>query len=218
MRAIDLTGKKFGKLTVIEFEFVKNKRRYWKCKCDCGNIKIVQLPHLTSGHTQSCGCLHKEKVKQLLTKHGKYYSRLYSIWINIKDRCYNHKSLAYKHYGGRGINVCNEWLNKEEGFINFYNWAMENGYQDNLTIERINVNSDYNPFNCKWITKSEQQQNKRNNVFITYKNKTLNIAQWSKELKIPYYNLQRRLKQGMSFENAIKNIDYRKNRGKNNAI
>jgi hypothetical protein len=95
---------------------------------------------------------------------------------------------------------------------------MANGYQDNLTIERINVNGNYNPFNCKWITKSEQQQNKRTNVFVTYKNKTLNITQWAKELKIPYYKLQSRLKKGMTFENAIKNIDYRKYRGKNNAL
>ncbi len=211
-KKLNLAGKRFGKLIVLEFAFVKNKRRYWLCKCDCGKEKVIQLPHLTSKHTISCGCYQKQKAKQSLTKHGKYYTKLYSIWINIKDRCCNPKNKSYNNYGGRGINICSEWIDKEKGFINFYDWAMKNGYKKDLTIDRIDVNGNYTPFNCKWSTKTEQQQNKRTNIFITFNNKTLNISQWAKELNVPYYRIQSRLKKGLRFEECIKNIDYRKNR------
>ena len=204
MKTIDLTGKRFGRLTVVEFAFKKNKRKYWLCKCDCGNYKAIQSPHLTSGHTQSCGCLHKEKAKQLLTKHGKYYSRLYSIWVDIKDRCCNPKNQAYKNYGGRGINIWSEWLDKENGFMNFYNWAMANGYNDGLTIERIDNDGNYSTDNCRWATVKEQANNRRSNVLVTHNGKTQTMKEWAHDVGIPYKAVWARMqKLGWSSERAL---------------
>ena len=142
----DLTGQRFGRLTVLERTELK-----WLCKCDCGNKKIVAGGHLVSGDTKSCGCLR--------IKHGMRNTRLYSIWHGMKERCYNTKHKFYKHYGGRGIKVCEEWKND---FQTFADWALSHGYADNLTIDRIDVNGNYEPSNCQWATNAEQQRNKRN--------------------------------------------------------
>lgn len=149
-----MIGKKFGKLTVLEETGERDKYKYkiYKCQCDCGNIIYVNSNKLKSGNTKSCGCL---KIKKL-TKRGKCYTRLYGIYNNMKARCHNKKHRDYQDYGGRGIAVCSEWLND---FMNFYNWAMENNYQDGLTIDRIDVNGTYEPDNCRWTTQKEQQTN-----------------------------------------------------------
>lgn len=159
----DLTGKTFGRLKVIARS--KNNKwgdSQWVCKCDCGNIKIILGKNLVNGRTRSCGCLlsekSKERMKKIATKHGKSNLRINKTYRSMKERCYNENSKDYKNYGGRGIKICNEWL---DDFMNFYNWAINNGYADNLTIERINVNGNYEPNNCTWIPKGEQAQNQR---------------------------------------------------------
>lgn len=160
-RIKDLTGRKFGKLTVVEFKGSNNKTgALWLCKCECGNEKIITSRNLLSGVTKSCGCLSKEKPNH--TTHGLCYTRLHGVWASMKSRCYNPNNKRYKNYGGRGIKVCDEW----QEFRPFYNWAIANGYDENAprgqyTIDRIDVNGDYEPHNCRWITIEEQQKNKQ---------------------------------------------------------
>lgn len=126
-------------------------------------------------------------------KHGKYNTRLYRIWSRMKTRCYNKKYEHFKHYGGRGIKVCDEWLND---FMSFYDWSMSNGYKDNLTIDRIDVNGNYEPSNCRWLTNEEQQNNKRRNIRLTYNGKTQTITQWARELGIKRELIERRHRRG----------------------
>ncbi|MBR4973614.1 MAG: hypothetical protein IKY45_04025 [Clostridia bacterium] len=152
-RAINLVGQKFGRLTAMKPCGKTNAGNVlWICKCDCGNETIVPTQHLKSGNTKSCGCLNSELATKRFTKTGKSHSRLYNIWRNMKRRCYDNTFKAYKNYGGKGVLICAEWL---KSFENFYKWAIGNGYADNLTIDRIDVNGNYEPKNCQWITRSE---------------------------------------------------------------
>lgn len=196
-RHSDLIGKRFGKLIVLEY-IGKNKHGniIWKCKCDCGNVTTTTSNCLLTGNTKSCGCLaydyyHYHTGKNI--KHNKSNTRLYHIWRDMKLRCYNKSQLGYKNYGGRGIKVCEEWLND---FEVFYDWAINSGYQDNLTIDRINNNGNYEPNNCRWATSSCQSNNKTNSVFIDYNDKHLTVAQWSKITGLPYNIIWQRLKRG----------------------
>lgn len=189
----DLTGQRFGRLVVQE-RLPKNDGHvsWWLCKCDCGNVKQVRGSCLKRGDTKSCGCLSRElaseRGKSLLRKHGWYGTRLYGIWHNIVDRCSNPKSLAYKHYGGRGIKMCKEW---RENPSTFCEWAVANGYADNLTIDRIDNNKDYKPSNCRWVTNNAQQVNKRNNVTIEYNGKRQCVAEWARELDLDQSKIYR---------------------------
>ena len=156
---VDLTGKQFGRLTVVNRVENKKSKPAWFCRCDCGKEKVIISCALKRGITLSCGCYRDERVKSTNTKHGLKKTRLYNIWINMKQRCYNNRNPKYPIYGKRGISICSQWL---KNFITFYNWAILNGYKDTLTIDRINVNGNYEPNNCRWITNQEQQRNKRN--------------------------------------------------------
>lgn len=150
----DLTGKKFGKLSVVEMcGKSKAGQSLWLCVCDCGNKTTVQYGNLTSGYTKSCGCL-RGRPKQT----GMSHTRIYHIWYGMKQRCYNPKSPKYKNWGGRGITLCDEW---KDDFFAFRDWAIANGYREDLTIDRINVNGNYEPSNCRWATLQEQGSNKR---------------------------------------------------------
>lgn len=130
----------------------------WLCRCECGKEIVVEAYNLKTGHTQSCGCLQREATSVANKTHGKRNTRLYRIWICMKNRCYRKNHDAYKHYGGRGIKVCDEWLHS---FKAFNDWAMANGYRDDLSIDRIDTNKGYSPDNCRWATMAEQNKNKR---------------------------------------------------------
>ena len=157
MMLIDLTGQRFGRLTVLKRAETINKRTRWLCRCDCGEEVIVEAYNLKKGHTQSCGCLQREAASKANTTHGMRGSRLYRIWVCMHNRCYRKCYHAYNHYGGRGITICDEW----HDFQAFQYWAIENGYNDDLSIDRIDNDKGYYPDNCRWVTMEEQNRNKR---------------------------------------------------------
>lgn len=171
----DIANQRFGSLYALSVHHVSpHRERFWKCICDCGNETVVRQSHLTSGNTRSCGCgLGRKTIEKRAAKpekepcptRTKSYSefkkqntRLYTIWQAMKSRCYYEKNKCFHCYGGRGISVCAEWKNS---FVAFAAWALANGYNDALSIDRIDVNGSYSPSNCRWITMAEQQRNKR---------------------------------------------------------
>lgn len=182
----DLTGKKFGMLTVIGLQDTDSRKTYWACQCDCGNIKVVRSDSLQSGAIRSCGCMKKAQEKINLTKHHSHKmsgTRIYHIWRGMKDRCYNVHSPSYYRWGGRGITICDEW---KDNFSAFYSWAMENGYSENLTIDRIDNNGNYEPSNCRWATIEEQSRNRQSNVVIQIGNSKRTLKEWCEIFELEY--------------------------------
>jgi hypothetical protein len=175
---IDLTGQKFGRLTVLHYSHTIDQKAMWQCECECGNKPIIVAASLRSGHTKSCGCYKLEAAAIANTTHGLSgkKTRLYEIWIGMKARCFRKSHRAYKYYGGRGITVCQEW---KDDFKAFYDWAFINGYEEDLSLDRIDVNGNYEPNNCKWATFLEQSRNKQNSSFIEINGEYKTIAEWS---------------------------------------
>lgn len=197
---IDLTKQKFNRLTVLHR--VKNNKRggtRWKCRCKCGNITVVYTGHLRNGNIRSCGCLRNETTSKRALVHGMCKTPEYKIWKDMKKRCNNTKSAAYKNYGGRGIKVCNSW---ENDFMAFYNHIGQRPTPEH-TIERINNNMGYFPNNIKWATIKEQNNNSRNNHRIIINGWNLTITQWANFTGINHRTIRSRINSGWSPEKAI---------------
>lgn len=195
---VDITGQRFGRLLAINTTEKDKQGRYlWNCQCDCGKTIKSCFSDLKEGKRKSCGCFKRDNIVSFNLKHGNCNTRIYKIWAGIKSRCYNSNEANYKNYGGRGIIVCDEWRNN---FQAFYNWAILNGYDDNLSIERIDVNGNYCPENCKWATIKEQNSNTRRNILITYNGETKTLKEWSSCLKLNYSTVYSRYKKGNTIE------------------
>lgn len=202
-KLIDLTGQKFGRLTVLEMSTNQTDGDVvWKCRCDCGNYSEVVAGHLKSGHTKSCGCLVKETTSKVFKTHGMTETRLYRIYKKMYRRCYCSQTKWYENYGGRGITICQEWLGKS-GFVNFAKWALSNGYADNLSIDRKDNNKGYSPDNCRWATAKEQANNTRSTVFLTYKGETKPASEWSEITGISQDTLTGRKRRGWTDKDCI---------------
>lgn len=191
-------GGRYGRLTVLHEVERRNGRRLYRCQCDCGAETIVMGGNLKQGHVKSCGCLvydnHHNKT------HGQKGTRLYRIWSGMKNRCSNSNLREYPQYGGRGITICDEWMAFEE----FYSWAKQSGYRDDLTIERVDVNGNYEPANCKWIPLGKQALNRTNTLFVTFKGKKRALKGLCRELRLSYPMVFNRIKYlGWTTEKAL---------------
>lgn len=202
MKYIDLTGQKFGRLTVVEISGRQNGHIMWKCVCKCGNIITVKGVHLRSGHTKSCGCYKSETAIQVHTTHGMSKKNIYSTWNGIIQRCENPNNRGFLDYGGRGITMCERWRDSFEAFyedVSKLPHFRENGY----SLNRIDNNGNYEPNNVEWTDDITQANNKRNNRLITYNGKTQTLAQWADECGIKYHTLLIRLRRGWNTEKAL---------------
>lgn len=207
MHKLELEGKVFGRLTALERRGLDNTGKYkWLCKCECGNIREFSGTAISTGAIQSCGCLQKERARKAKQTHGLSKTSLYRVFSRMKNRCNNPNYPSYKHYGARGIIICDEWLNNS---ISFINWANKNGYKKGLTIERIDNDKNYCPENCKWATWKEQANNKRNNTCINYKGIDYNITEAARLSGVPLSTLSKRLQKGWSGDKLFKIIKHK---------
>lgn len=190
-------GEKFNKLTVVGA--VHNGRRWlWECSCECGGNSIAYPNQVMRGKTKTCGCGKSVTFRNMHMKHGESGTRLHGIWKGVINRC-NPKNTHSEHYGKRGIKVCEEWRD----YINFRNWAIENGYADDLTLERRDVNGDYCPENCVWIPASEQPKNTTKTIWVTHDGVTAPVSQWADDLGEVRSTVYNRIRNGMSPEEAL---------------
>ena len=214
MKVVDITGQRFGRLIVIERRgsMYDKPVSAWLCKCDCGNEKIVSLIHLRNGATKSCGCLNKEiaaergrksRIGERARKHGDFGTKLYGIWAAMKRRCNNPKTRYYADYGGRGIKVREPW---SSDYSSFKLWAISAGYEEGLSIERIDVDGDYCPENCKWISKNEQNANKRVSIRLEFQGNTYSIKELSQLTGLKERTIQARYYKGLSIDEIINPI------------
>lgn len=216
----DLTGKKYGRLTVLRFKEIKKtgvgKRYLWECQCECGKKSIVAGDVLKNGNTRSCGCLAVETRGKASITHGKRHTALYGLWCSMKGRCGNPNNKSYKFYGARGISVCSEW---ENNFQSFYDWAMANGYKAGLQLDRIDTNGNYCPENCRFITQKENENNRRDNVIVDYQGTRCTLSQFAEQNELDYDRLRYLYVQcGLSideiFEKDYMNKQYKREKGK----
>lgn len=202
-RAIDLSGERFGRLTVLQKAKSRNGQARWICKCDCGKLISVFGHSLRSGNTKSCGCLQRDIARNRLERpwtQEKSAKRVHKIWENMKRRCYDKNDISYKNYGGRGIIVCDEW---KDDFLSFYKWAIKHGYKDELTLDRVDVNGPYSPDNCHWSSMKEQQNNRRNNTVIECFGEAHTLQQWADILGINRSTISSRIRYGWPIEMAL---------------
>jgi len=203
-KLIDITGKRFGHLTVIGIA-TKNPtyptRRNWKLLCDCGNYTFAPTKILTVGEKLTCGsCKYHSEALNTRGTHNQSKTKLYRVWYGILERCNNKNIPQFKNYGARGIAVCEEWITSYQAF---YLWSKESGYKEGLTIDRIDNNGNYTPENCRWATRKEQSLNKRTNVFLTYLGDSKTISQWKTKLGFKRGVISGRLKRGWTVERAL---------------
>lgn len=187
----DLSGERFGRWTVLERVYKEGMAgTLFKCECDCGNIGIVDSSTLLKGKSKSCGCYQKIYDSESNKTHGMSGTRIWRIWQCMRSRCNSERDTTYQYYGARGIKVCDEWNN---GFESFHKWAVNNGYKDNLTLDRIDVNGNYEPDNCRWITMKKQCNNRRNNVLYELNGQEKTLSQWVDEYGMDYQKVYRRM-------------------------
>lgn len=196
---LNLVGFRSGRLVVLEKADKVPGGYKWKCRCDCGNITYVLGTKLKQGATRSCGCLHVEVGKTVNLQHGDSRSRLYGVWSSMKSRCLNPHNTRFKDYGGRGIKVCDEWMSYEP----FMLWALDHGYDyeaeyGKLTLDRIDINGDYDPSNCRLVDLKTQSNNKRGNIYITHNGETKTLTEWARFLGINYGTFKDRYTRGVS--------------------
>ena len=190
-KIIDITGQRFGNLLVVKrCENNKSKGTCWICRCECGTKKIVLGNNLKRGQTKSCGCLRNKKTSARNTTHGLRNHALYSVWVRIKERCYNKNAKPYLDYGGRGIAMCDEW---RDDFQMFYDWSIASGYKKGLSIDRIDNNGNYEPSNCRWATAKEQSRNRRSNKMIKYNGEVKSLSEWCELLELNFDTAKSRI-------------------------
>ena len=196
---ISRVGEKFGRLTVLNESRIDGI--WWcECKCDCGKAISIKKNYIIRGHKRSCGCLRAETYKTMNRKHGYSTTKLGRVYNSMCQRCSNPNNIGYKHYGDRGIQVCAEWKNNP---ASFYEWAISNGYKEGLTIDRINVNGNYEPTNCRWIPQKEQGFNRTDNVFYEMDGVRKTETEWVEEYGINKGTFRDRIERGWTFREAI---------------
>lgn len=194
-------GKQYGLLTCLAKDSSKDSR-YYLFKCECGNVKSIISYNVEKGFTQSCGCIVKANPNHMT--YGFSHTRIDNIYKSMVSRCKNENNTNYKTYGGRGICVCDEWLNDK---TLFFDWAFNNGYSDKLTIDRIDVNGNYTPDNCRWVSYVGQNNNRRSNRFITHNGETHTVAEWARIGGLKYKTFYNRVfKQGWDIDKALKGV------------
>jgi hypothetical protein len=203
----DLTGMIFERLTVTGYHGRDRQNlNTWKCQCECGKEIITRGSSLNSKNTTSCGCLRIERTKKACTTHGlsggrKHCPRIYRIWKNMKSRCGNPKTPRYERYGGRGISVCEPW---NSSYLNFYLWCVSSGYQEDLTLDRIDNDKGYSPDNCRWATMSEQGLNRSDNHLVLSGGRSMTIKEWSEVTGIKFSTISSRINDyGWTPERAV---------------
>lgn len=207
VKVIDLTGNKYGRLTVVSMvgrKYTKGGYPYyaWECICDCGNRYVANGCSLKTGSTKSCGCITKEKraIGDLTKTHGLSKTKLYNCWQNMKKRCDKKNASCYEDYGGRGITYCEEW----KSFESFRDWAFENGYKETLTLDRINVDGNYCPENCRWVDAFTQANNTRRNHYISYGGEKYTAAELARLFNVNYHTFLSRIQRGVPVEDCLK--------------
>ena len=194
---------RFGRLVVIDRaeDYVTpgdgRHRPRWNCLCDCGNMITTRATCLKSGCTQSCGCWLRDKTKATATKHGGFGTRLYAVWNSMRQRCNNPKNHAYGDYGGRGIKICKEW----DDFAVFKEWAVGAGYDEDApngdcTLDRIDVDGDYSPSNCRFVSRTVQNRNKRSSIYVEHNGETRSLVEWAEKFNLCYESLWKQYKEG----------------------
>ena len=194
-----VAGERFGRLVVTDILPPKGGHILLRCRCDCGVECVKRKDHVVNGRTKSCGCYNKEVARENNTTHGQSKKMPYHSWLNMKARCENKKHIEYERYGARGIKVCDRWRSSFEEF-----WKdMGATYQDGLSIDRIDVNGDYCPENCRWATAQEQANNKRTTFYVTLNGETHSLADWCRKNSLNYGTVHARIKAGWLMDVAL---------------
>lgn len=196
----DLVNKKFGRLLVTGYHGRRGAKSKWNCVCDCGSPAIVFANCLKSGMTKSCGCIRKERAQTIKLSHGMAESKEFNAWMHAKSRCSNPNNIGFKHYGGRGIAVCEKWAKDFSAFF-----ADMGPCPPGMSIERVDVNGNYEPGNCKWATQAEQTLNTRRTRWIECNGQRKPLAVWAREIGATQQNLRSRLKNGYSLKEIVEN-------------
>lgn len=203
---VDLAGKQFGLLTVIGKTGKRSRSGcvVWECKCRCGKTTYVPSSSLIGGYSASCGCAQRLATKKANTTHGKSYEKIYRVWNGIKERCENPNNVAFKNYGGRGIELCEEWHNPEC----FIDWAYAHGYSPGkkLSIDRVDNDKGYFPENCAWVDKRTQQNNRRVNHHLTLNGETKTLSEWGETVGIKPNTILCRIRKGWTAEEALTTV------------